>query len=171
MAGARIRRRGALGRLLLDPEQEFSGGLTELLQGLGVAQAERLAGSEGLDAADRQARSGSLLAELMRSDCGGAVGFWTLDDGFKLDPALNCARLPREGKVVALQGQALPASPWRRSGRGTCRAGAALSVGMQGGNVVELACPEGWAQERPQWRLRLRPDALAAMGQQVRAPL
>ncbi len=157
---------GAFGRLLLDPEQEFSTGLSELLQRLGVARAERLQSSEALGLADRQARAGDLLADLMRADCAGAVGFWTLDDGFKLDPRLSCTRLPREGKVIALQGQSLLERPLeaQAAAAAACREGASVQLSLQGGGTVVLNCPQGWARERPQWQLRLLPGAHQLIG-------
>ncbi|WP_144006860.1 hypothetical protein [Pelomonas sp. KK5] len=157
---------GPMHSLLQDGQQAFASGFTSRMQALGLAEAQPLADSD----TNTRARIGArLLAELMRADCGGQVGFrmnYAGDFGFyKLD-TLQCTSLRRGGEVMELDGHALIADPlaaWDAASA-DCAAGRALKIGYRQGEGSSMACPRDLPAIPARQLLRLQADALQRLG-------
>lgn len=139
---------GLMSKLLLDPGQAFEAGFVELLQVQGLARVQRVQDLAVLPAPMALNVASSLMKTLMASDCGGAIGFWTLSDAFRLDDRLTCQSLRLGGDVVAINTiplTAQAATAWRALAK-VCAVprpspAPTLSVHYRSGPPTIMDCP------------------------------
>lgn len=89
-----------------------------------------------LDAETSRRYASTLMAHLMRLDCGGSVSMWTLPDGFLLDKSLSTCHVLKVGNTVdALLGQPFATADLRALSSQMaerCAHGEPIEVGYQG---------------------------------------
>ena len=157
---------GPMARLLLDPQQGFGSGFVASLQALGLADVTPFASATWLTTGARRQLSDSLLTALMRADCAGAVGFWSLPQSYKLQDGLKCSNLRGGAEVLTIEGQAVPADPvsaWAAV-EAACAAGKPLRLGYADGLTGEQPCPTPAPVRPNRQAIRLRADALKTLG-------
>ena len=156
---------GPIHTLLLDERQGFRSGFVQAWSAYADLRWARR--SEELSAGQRMQQGGELMARLMRGDCQGQIGFWTLQDSFKLDHVPACARLKGGQEVTEIAGTRpleAPLEAWAAVNAACAAKDAALPLTLRTGEVVNLACP---AQpfptpQVPLWQLH--PDVQARLG-------
>lgn len=72
---------------------------------LGIAYAVPQQGVP--DTAFGQGATRNLFNDIMRTDCGGSVSFYTYDNGFRVDPVKGCAVLTKDYLITGMQGHTL----------------------------------------------------------------
>lgn len=156
----------SMAQLLQDPQQPFASGFGARLQALGLADFELVQRSEQLPLGMRRQSAAGLMSALMRNDCGGSVGFWTLPHAFRLDPALQCRSLRVTGEIEALAGQPVLADPVAAYAAvaKACQGGQKIAVRYVAGPDTELACPPNLPTPPVSQLIRLRADALRRLG-------
>lgn len=156
---------GPMNELLLDEQVGFRSGFT---QRLGVwAQAREPQGSAELSTGQRMSIAQKLMSALMRSDCGGAQGFWVLNDAFRVDEVPGCQHLRAGQEPVRLEGHAVidQALEAARAAADRCAApGGELRLDLRSGEALALPCP-GTPLARPTPTLwQLTPAAIQRLG-------
>ena len=156
----------SMAQLLQDPQQPFASGLLARLQALGLADPEPVQRSEQLPLGMRRQSAAALMSALMRSDCGGAVSFWTVPQAFRLDPTVQCRSLRVTGEVESLAGQPVLADPVAAYAAvaKACQGGQPIAVRYAEGPDTELACPSSLPTPPMNQMIRLRADALRRLG-------
>lgn len=155
-----------LGPLLQDRRLAFDAGLVERLRRLGWADAVQAQDDSDIDQGFRRTVSARLVQRLMRADCDGNVGLWTLASGFRLDPAVtSCKRLRVDQELQTVQGLSLaerPLAAWSAM-REICATRGTLTLGYAGDVRDAWPCPASLTDlpEAPRpWQARLQQQAL-----------
>lgn len=156
---------GPIHTLLLDTHQGFRSGFIQAWAAHADLRWARR--SEELSPGQRMQQAGQLMATLMKADCQGQIGFWTLQDAFKLDHVPSCAHLKGGQEVTAIAGVQMLAAPleaWAAVNAACAAKDAPLPLTQRTGEVVNLPCP---AQPYPTPQVplwQLHPDAQARLG-------
>lgn len=156
---------GPIHTLLLDEHQGFRSGFIQAWSAYADLRWARR--SDELSQGQRFQQAGELMATLMKADCQGQIGFWTLQDAFKLDKVSTCARLKGGQEVTAIAGVRTLESPleaWAAVNAACAGKDAPLPLTLRSGEVLNLACP---AQPYPTPQVplwQLHPDVQARLG-------
>jgi hypothetical protein len=155
---------GPMHRLLLDPRQGFR---SALLRDWGDAiEASELKSGEPVPAAIRGRLGTALMVALMTADCDGALSFWTQADHFRIDTQPACRGLrgnPNVRRIAGVSPFDDPVGAWQAV-RAACTAGQPVSLGIDAGEPIVLACPATVPDMPIQHALRLRPQAAERLG-------
>lgn len=156
---------GPIHTLLLEERQGFRSGFIQAWSAFADLHWARR--SDELSPGQRMQQAGELMATLMRADCQGQIGFWTLQDAFKLDDVHACARMKGGQEVTAIAGvRALeaPLEAWSAVNTACAVKDAPLPLTLRTGETVNLVCP---AQPYPTPQVplwQLHPDVQARLG-------
>lgn len=151
--------------LLLDERQGFRSGFVKAWSVW--AEQRQAQASADLNRGQRMQLAAQLMASLMRADCQGQVGFWTLQDAFRTDTVPACQQIKGEQEVVSIAGEApieRPMEAWAAA-RALCEGTEArLPLGLRSGGSWSLACPSEALQMPAPALWQLHADVATRLG-------
>lgn len=155
--------KGAMHRLLLDPQQGFR---SALLRDWGDAiEARELKAGETVPNALRGRLGTALMVALMSADCDGAMSFWTQADHFRVETLPACRGLrgnPNVRRIAGVSPFDDPVGAWQAV-RAACTAARPIELATDG-EPLSLACPAKPPDMPIQQTLSLRPQAAERLG-------